>query len=68
MPVDEITAFYARHNLPAKVLIPERIGKQAERLAHFLASLAPDGPPAGMAPIGGRKLQAILTRAIGEMS
>ena len=33
VPVDEITAFYARHNLPAKVLIPERIGKQAERLA-----------------------------------
>lgn len=33
VPVAEIQAFYARHNLPPKVLIPERIGKQAEQMA-----------------------------------
>lgn len=33
VPVAEIKAFYARHKLPPRVLIPERIGKQAEQLA-----------------------------------
>lgn len=32
-PIDDIKAFYARHGLPAKILIPERIGKPAEQLA-----------------------------------
>ncbi|GGG79955.1 N-acetylglutamate synthase, CG3035 family [Corynebacterium pelargi] len=33
VPVDEIRAFYARHQLPARILIPERIAKPAEALA-----------------------------------
>ena len=32
VPLDEIRAFYERHNLPVKVLIPERIGAPAEKL------------------------------------
>lgn len=32
VPVDEITAFYRRHELPVQLQIPERIGKNAERL------------------------------------
>ena len=32
VPLEEIRAFYARHNLPVKVLIPERIGAPAEKL------------------------------------
>ncbi|MCA9266952.1 MAG: c-type cytochrome, partial [Planctomycetales bacterium] len=39
--------------------------QQAERLAHFLASLAPDGPPAGMAPIGGRARGEALYHTVG---
>ena len=32
VPLEEIKAFYARHNLPVRLLVPERIGKPAERL------------------------------------
>lgn len=32
VPLDEIRAFYERHNLPVKVLIPERIGVPAAKL------------------------------------
>lgn len=32
LPLEEILEFYARHGLPGRVLIPERIGKPAERL------------------------------------
>ncbi|AJK69791.1 N-acetylglutamate synthase, CG3035 family [Corynebacterium marinum] len=32
VPLDEITSFYRRHGLPVTVLIPERIGRPAERL------------------------------------
>ncbi|QGU05596.1 N-acetylglutamate synthase, CG3035 family [Corynebacterium comes] len=32
VPLDEIAAFYRRHDLPVTVLIPERIGRPAERL------------------------------------
>lgn len=31
-PVDEITQFYARHDLPVRLHIPERIGSAAEKL------------------------------------
>lgn len=33
VPMEEIRAFYTRHNLPVRLLIPERIGAPAERLA-----------------------------------
>lgn len=33
LPIQEIREFYARHNLPAKILIPERIAKPAEQMA-----------------------------------
>lgn len=33
VPVETIQAFYRRHRLPAKILIPERIAKNAESLA-----------------------------------
>ncbi|AZA10638.1 N-acetylglutamate synthase, CG3035 family [Corynebacterium gerontici] len=33
VPVEEIRDFYARHKLPAKILIPERIAKPAEQMA-----------------------------------
>lgn len=33
LPVEEIREFYARHGLPPRVMIPERIGKPAEALA-----------------------------------
>ncbi|RNE49910.1 N-acetylglutamate synthase, CG3035 family [Corynebacterium alimapuense] len=33
VPLAEISAFYARHNLPVRILIPERIGAPAEKLA-----------------------------------
>lgn len=32
VPVEEIEAFYARHALPVRLLIPERIGAPAEKL------------------------------------
>lgn len=32
VPFDEIEAFYARHDLPVRLAIPERIGKPAEKL------------------------------------
>lgn len=32
VPLDEIEAFYARHDLPVCLAIPERIGKPAEKL------------------------------------
>ncbi|MCS5479699.1 GNAT family N-acetyltransferase [Corynebacterium sp. YIM 101645] len=32
LPLEEIAAFYRRHGLPVKVLIPERIGRPAEKL------------------------------------
>lgn len=32
VPLEEIKAFYARHNLPVRLVVPERIGKPAERL------------------------------------
>jgi len=32
VPLAEITAFYARHDLPVRLLIPERIGAPAEKL------------------------------------
>lgn len=32
IPLEEIHAFYRRHNLPTRVLIPERIGTMAEKL------------------------------------
>lgn len=32
VPLEEIKAFYARHGLPVRLLVPERIGKPAERL------------------------------------
>ena len=32
VPLAEITAFYGRHNLPVRVLVPERIGRPAEKL------------------------------------
>ena len=32
VPIREITAFYQRHNLPVRLLIPERIGKPAQHL------------------------------------
>ncbi|AIU31288.1 Acetyltransferase [Corynebacterium ulcerans] len=32
IPLEEIHAFYKRHNLPTRVLIPERIGAMAEKL------------------------------------
>lgn len=32
VPIEEIDAFYRRHNLPTRLLVPERIGKPAERL------------------------------------
>lgn len=32
VPLDEIEAFYARHDLPVRLAIPERIGKPAEKL------------------------------------
>ncbi|MDO5669363.1 MAG: GNAT family N-acetyltransferase [Corynebacterium sp.] len=32
VPLEEIRAFYERHSLPVKVLIPERIGAPAEKL------------------------------------
>ncbi|MHC2799718.1 N-acetylglutamate synthase, CG3035 family [Corynebacterium hesseae] len=32
VPFDEIEAFYARHDLPVRLAIPERIGKSAEKL------------------------------------
>ncbi len=32
VPLEEVTAFYARHELPARLLIPERIGAPAEKL------------------------------------
>ena len=32
VPLDEIAAFYARHDLPVRLLIPERIGAPAEKL------------------------------------
>lgn len=32
VPLAEITEFYRRHDLPVRLLIPERIGKPAERL------------------------------------
>lgn len=32
VPLDEIDAFYARHNLPTLLHVPERIGTSAERL------------------------------------
>lgn len=33
VPLAEITDFYARHDLPVRLLIPERIGASAEKLA-----------------------------------
>ncbi|AGF73486.1 N-acetylglutamate synthase, CG3035 family [Corynebacterium halotolerans] len=33
VPAEEIEAFYARHELPVRLLIPERIGAPAEKLA-----------------------------------
>lgn len=33
VPVDAIRDFYARHNLPPRVMIPERIGKPAQAMA-----------------------------------
>lgn len=32
VPVEEIAEFYARHDLPVRILIPERIGAPAEKL------------------------------------
>lgn len=32
VPLEEIEAFYARHDLPVRLAIPERIGKPAEKL------------------------------------
>lgn len=33
IPLDEIRAFYTRHDLPARILVPERIAPNAARLA-----------------------------------
>ncbi|MEJ5927703.1 GNAT family N-acetyltransferase [Corynebacterium sp. H128] len=33
VPLEKIIAFYARHDLPARILVPDRIGESALRLA-----------------------------------
>lgn len=42
VPLDEITAFYVRHDLPVRLLIPERIGAPAEKLTASGWTLGPE--------------------------
>lgn len=42
VPLDEIKDFYARHGLPVRLLIPERIGKPAEKLLDDSWELGPE--------------------------
>lgn len=42
VPLDEIKAFYARHGLPVQLLLPERLGRAAERLLDDSWTLGPE--------------------------
>lgn len=42
VPLAEITAFYARHDLPVQLLLPERLGRAAERLLDETWELGPE--------------------------